>query len=169
MARRKKISYKLPPTRMVTPSFSGGMPTGFNNPFMGSGVGAIQQAVLNAQNFAQHGGMPNLNTSNQGGFTPTYVNPQSMGANNPAFDNIQLANPADKTKGSRGLAMQTAINAGVPIVRNVAENTTEKESVNTFSSEIDPAEKSEFKNEVINEVMNKMEPQNKLEELYKPS
>ena len=65
--------------------------------------------------------------------------------------------------------MQNAINAGVPIVQNVAENTTEKESVNTFSSEIDPAEKSEFKNEVINEVMNKMEPQNKLEELYKPS
>ena len=59
------------------------------------------------------------------------------------------------------------------MVENVASNA--KESINTFSSEIDPSDKSEFKNEVVNEVMNKVggnevagSPQNKLEELYKP-
>ena len=64
--------------------------------------------------------------------------------------------------------MQNAINTGKPLVDNV------KESVNTFSSEIDPADKTEFKNEVINDVMSNVNPpemqapQNKLEELYKP-
>ena len=166
MARRKKISYKLPPTRMIVPGFGhGGIPTGFNNPFNTGILGGVP-SFINNMDRTTIGSNPQANTS---GFTPTYVNPQSMTPSNPAFDNIQLANPADKTKGSRGLAAQTAINSGVPLVPNVAENIAEKESVNTFSSEIDPAEKSEFKNEVINEVMNKVEPQNKLEELYKPS
>jgi len=164
MARRKKISYKLPPTRMLVPGFGhGGIPTGFNNPF---NTGILGFGTMNNMDRTTIGSNPQANTS---GFTPTYVNPQSMTTSNPTFDNIQLANPADKTKGSRGLAAQKAINSGVPLVPNVAENIAEKESVNTFSSEIDPAEKSEFKNEVINEVMNKVEPQNKLEELYKPS
>jgi len=159
MARRKKISYKLPPTRMVVPGFANGtVPTGFTNPFnaiVGSNMDRTT-AFSNPQ-------------PNPGGFTPTYVNPQAMASSNPSFDNIQLADPNDKTKGRRGLAAQVAINAGVPLVPNLVEGDNKKESVNTFSSEIDPAEKSEFKNEVINEVMNKMEPQNKLEELYKPS
>ena len=166
MARRKKISYKLPPTRMIVPGFGhGGIPTGFNNPFNAGILGGVP-SFMNNMDQTTIGSNPQASTSS---FTPTYVNPQSMNTSNPAFDNIQLANPADKTKGSRGLAAQIAINSGVPLVPNVAENIAEKESVNTFSSEIDPAEKSEFKNEVINEVMNKMEPQNKLEELYKPS
>jgi len=142
---RKKISYKIPPLRQM------GLPGGLKQTgFAHEGV----QGMTNYQQFAT----PETHTmghmdrtaqygQNPGGFMPTYI------ANtNPINPQLQ----------------QNAINTGKPLVDNV------KESVNTFSSDIDPADKTEFKNEVINDVMSNVNPpemqapQNKLEELYKP-
>jgi len=195
MARRKKRSYKLPPTRML--NIGGSMNLGMN-----ANQGFAHEGYTGMTNFQQYqtptiaGNMDRTTAGSQvqgsptvygvgpnsryidfknfqpDTFIPTYINNNSVASSQFEGRNlVPLNNPNANTKSGRAsrLQMQNAINAGVPIVQNVAENTTEKESVNTFSSEIDPAEKSEFKNEVINEVMNKMEPQNKLEELYKPS
>ena len=102
-------------------------------------------------------------------FVPTYI--ANTNPVNTQFQNQTLAplgGVVDKTGVSKQTLMQNAINTGKPLVDNV------KESVNTFSSEIDPADKTEFKNEVINDVMSNVNPpemqapQNKLEELYKP-
>lgn len=196
MARRKKRSYKLPPTRML--NIGGSINLGMN-----ANQGFAHEGYTGMTNFQQYqtptifGNMDRTTAGSQvqssptvygqntlnnryidfknykpNTFIPTYINNNSAISSQFEGRNlVPLNNPNANTKSGRAssLQIQNAINAGVPIVQNVAENTTEKESVNTFSSEIDPAEKSEFKNEVINEVMNKMEPQNKLEELYKPS
>ena len=167
---RKKISYKIPPLRQM------GLPGGLKQTgFAHEGI----QGMTNYQQFAT----PETHTmghmdrtaqygQNPGGFMPTYI--ANTNPINPQLQNQTLAplggakEYVDKTGVSKQTLMQNAINTGKPLVDNV------KESVNTFSSEIDPADKTEFKNEVINDVMSNVNPpemqapQNKLEELYKP-
>ena len=186
---RKKISYKIPPLRQM------GLPGGLKQTgFAHEGI----QGMTNYQQFATpevhtmghmdkttagsqvqgsptvYGVGPNsryidFKNSQPNTFVPTYI--ANTNPVNTQFQNQTLAplgGVVDKTGVSKQTLMQNAINTGKPLVDNV------KESVNTFSSEIDPADKTEFKNEVINDVMSNVNPpemqapQNKLEELYKP-
>jgi len=161
MARRRKISYKVPPVKMLPhESF-------LNNT-------NYQQFATPESFLAGHMDRTASMGTAPGGVQPTYIANQrhwNQGAQNETtLTPFNFGGAANKVK---GLARQNAINAGKPMVEDVASNA--KESVNTFSSEIDPSDKSEFKNEVVNEVMNKVggnevaaSPQNKLEELYKP-
>ena len=203
MARRK-ISRKMPPLRQIQGMFEQGINnydqanidqnaaasfnqqfrTGSYNSTYGSG-GKFNQGAMNAAGVNQNFGANNANVSQDritgaitqnNGFQPTFLpnqrhwNQGATAADEGLLTPFNVGGAANKVK---GLARQNAINAGKPMVENVASNA--KESINTFSSEIDPSDKSEFKNEVVNEVMNKVggnevaqSPQNKLEELYKP-
>ena len=190
MARRK-ISRKMPPLRQIQGIFEQGINnydqanidqnaaasfnqqfrTGSYNSTSGSG-GKFNQGAMNAAGVNQNFGANNANVSQDritgaitqnSGFQPTFL-PNQRHWNQGATNETMLT-PFNFGSPGKGLARQNAINAGKPMV----------ESVNTFSSEIDPSDKSEFKNEVVNEVMNKVggnevaqNPQNKLEELYKP-
>lgn len=189
---RKKISYKIPPLRQM------GLPGGLKQTgFAHEGI----QGMTNYQQFATpethtmghmdrttagsqvqgsptvHGVGPNSRYIDFKNFQPNTFVPTYIANTNPVntqFQNQRLGplggarEYVDKTGVSKQTLMQNAINTGKPLVDNV------KESVNTFSSEIDPADKTEFKNEVINDVMSNVNPpemqapQNKLEELYKP-
>jgi len=197
MARRR-ISRKMPPLRQIFPgsqginnydqanidqnaaaSFNQQFRVGSYNSTYGSG-GSFDQGAMNAAGVNQNWGANNANISQdritgaitQGsGFQPTFIANQRHW--NQGAQNETMLTPFNFGGPGKGLGRQNAINAGKPMVEDVAANA--KESVNTFSSEIDPADKSEFKNEVVNEVMNKVggneiaaSPQNKLEELYKP-
>lgn len=157
MARRRKISYKVPPVKMLP-----------------------HESYLNNTNYQQFatpesflsGNMDRTSQSaqNPNAFVPTYL-PNNTHWNQGSNDTLNLSGlsmQGNKLLGnaSKGVMQQNAINSGKPLVENVNQA---KESVNTFSSEINPANKSEFKNEVISEVMSSVEqPQNKLEQLYKP-
>tara|TARA_R110002012_G_scaffold317579_1_gene534332 strand:- start:273 stop:848 length:576 start_codon:yes stop_codon:yes gene_type:complete len=190
MARRK-ISRKMPPLRQIQGIFEQGINnydqanidqnaaasfnqqfrTGSYNSTSGSGS-KFDQGAMNAAGVNQNFGANNANVSQDritgaitqnSGFQPTFL-PNQRHWNQGATNETMLT-PFNFGSPGKGLARQNAINAGKPMV----------ESVNTFSSEIDPSDKSEFKNEVVNEVMNKVggnevaqSPQNKLEELYKP-
>ena len=174
MARRKKISYKVPPTRML--NIGGSMNLGMN-----TNQGFAHESYLGNTNYQQFA-TPEVHTMGHmdrtahmgtgvGGFQPTYM-PNQRHWNQGAVDTLMPLIPGSKT--NPNVIRQNAINAGKPLVQNVANTVKPAESVNTFSSGIDPSDKSEFKNEVVNEVMNKVNeqpmdsPQNKLEELYKP-
>ena len=128
---------------------------------------------MNAAGVNQNWGANNANTrqdrvtgatiNNTAGFQPTSI-PGSThwntGAHQEVLSTNMLVNPIGGSK------PQEIIKSG----------DRKDGGVNTFSSEIDPADKTEFKNEVVNEVMStvnptseEISPQNKLEELYKPS
>ena len=191
MARRK-ISRKMPPLRQVVPGSQGinnwsqanidqNEAASFNQQFGGGtqrrtgirGEGYIRanqynQGALNAAGYGTNpantsqdrvtGATTDLNNSFQATTIP--------GSTHWNTGEHQLSNP--------NMAVDTGQGFGLNKGGNV--NTTNKKGINTFSSEIDPADKTEFKNEVVNEVMSKISPsvadaspQNKLEELYKPS
>ena len=160
-------------------SFNQQFRVGSYNSTYGTG-GSFDQGAMNAAGVNQNWGANNANISQDritgaitqsSGFQPTFIRNQRHW--NQGAQNETMLTPFNLGGPGKGLGRQNAINAGKPMVEDVAANA--KESVNTFSSEIDPADKSEFKNEVVNEVMNKVggnevagSPQNKLEELYKP-
>lgn len=179
MARRK-ISRKIPPMKMLA------MGGANMNLGMNTNQGFAHESYLGNTNYQQFATPESFLAGHMdrtasmgtapGGFQPTYIankrhwNQGATAADEGFLTPFNFGSAANKVK---GLARQNAINAGKPMVENAASKV--KESVNTFSSEIDPSDKSEFKNEVVNEVMNKVggdeiagSPQNKLEELYKP-
>jgi len=178
MARRK-ISRRTPPLRQVVPgsqginnwlqanidqneaaAFNQQFRVGtWNSPTQGSG-GSFDQGALNAAGMNQNWGANNANTvqdritgatSTIGGYNATTIPGQNLSTIGP--DTLSL--PAGK------------------------QNPTKP--INTFSSDIDPADKNEFRNEVINNVMandpvadlskpvDPVQSQNKFEELYKLS
>ena len=182
MARRK-ISRRMPPLRQVVPGSQG-----INN-YDQANINQNQAASFNQQ----YGNAGNYATGTSAVFTTRGNNYGGYGASNTSQNKVtgattdlnnsfqattipgsthwntgehQLSSPNELTNTGRGFDLNKGGNA----------NTTNKEGLNTFSSEIDPADKTEFKNEVVNEVMSKVSPsvadvspQNKLEELYKPS
>ena len=196
MARRRKISRKMPPLRQVDPSLMGTQninnwsqanidqneAASFNQQFRvraydggggGPQGGVYDKAAMNAAGVNQNWGANNANirqnrvtgavTDNSSTFRASTIPGQS---NINDMDRIHLLDPGGLVGGNE-IGTRIGGESGKPI--------------NTFSSEIDPTDKTEFQNEVVNNVMksdpvanlsNPVEParpQNKFEELYKPS
>ena len=189
MARRK-ISRRMPPLRQVVPGSQGinnynqanidqNQAASFNQQFgagaytsAGGGGGKYNQAALNAAGINQNWGANNANTSQN----------KVTGATTDLNNSFQATTIPGSTHWNTGVnqlaAPDMVVDTGQGFGLNKGGNatTTNKKGINTFSSEVDPADKTEFKNEVVNEVMSKVgpsladaSPQNKLEELYKPS
>ena len=207
MARRRKISRKIPPLRQVVSDktsplkqvdpFNAGINNydqanidqnqalTFNQQF-GAGTyhsssgkgGKYDQAALNAAGINQNWGANNANTSQNKITGATTMNNSSFQAttipNQPIDSELSLFSPI----GPEGLVGRD----GTSLVNRVGGGESIKGgSPNTFSSEIDPTDKTEFQNEVVNNILKSdpvadlskpvepTTPQNKFEELYKPS
>ena len=134
--------------------------------------GKYDRGALNAAGMNQNFGEANANTTQNrvtgatstiGGFNATTIPNTTMASNDLNISSLSTNNLVRDGGG-----------AGVD-----KEGNPQVKPVNTFSSDIDPTNKTDFKNEVINNVMasdslaNLSEPvappQNKLEELYKLS
>jgi len=140
--------------------------------------GKYDQAALNAAGINQNWGANNANTSQNKITGATTMNNNSFQAttipNQPIDSELSLFSPI----GSEGLIGRD----GTSLVNRVGGGESIKGgSPNTFSSEIDPTDKTEFQNEVVNNILKSdpvadlskpvepVTPQNKFEELYKPS
>jgi len=171
------------------------------NPF-NAGINNYEQSNID-QNQAlsfnqQYGSSGNYATGNSAVYTTQGNNYNTYGAANTSQDKVtgattDLNNSFQATTipgsthwntGEHQLSdpnMLADTGRGFDLNKGGSVNTTNKQGLNTFSSEIDPTDKSEFKNEVINNVMatedvanlsKPVEPeqsQNKFEELYKLS
>jgi len=194
MARRK-ISRKMPPLRQVVPGSQGinnwsqanidqNEAASFNQQF-GAGTyhsssgtgGKYNQAALNAAGINQNWGANNANTSQD------RLTGATTDLNN-SFQATTIPGSTHWNTGEHQLAdpnMLTDTGRGFDLNKGGSVNTTDKKGLNTFSSEIDPTDKTEFQNEIVNNVMKSdpvanlsnpvkpARPQNKFEELYKPS
>ena len=204
MARRK-ISRKMPPLRQVDPSLMG---TQNINNWSQANIDQNEAASFNQQfgggtqlrTGIRGEGYIRANQYNRGAMNAAGVNPGGYGANtantrqdrltgatmdlNNSFQATTIPGSTHWNTGEHQLSnpnMLTDTGRGFDLNKGGSVNTTDKKGLNTFSSEIDPTDKTEFQNEVVNNVMksdpvanlsNPVEParpQNKFEELYKPS
>ena len=194
MARRK-ISRRMPPLRQVVPGSQGinnydqanidrNQAASFNQQFgtgaytsAGGSGGKYNQAALNAAGINQNWGANNANTSQN------KVTGATTDLNN-SFQATTIPGSTHWNTGEHQLAapdMAVDTGRGFNLTRGGNVNTTDKKGINTFSSETDPVDKTEFQNEVVSNIMksdpvvdlsNPVEaarPQNKFEELYKPN
>jgi len=192
MARRK-ISRRTPPLRQVVPGSQGinnwsqanidqNEAALFNQQFrvgnwnsVGNNLGGrYDQGALNAAGMNQNWGANNANTTQDritgatstiGGYNATTIPNTAMASNN--LNNSSLST-GNLVRGGDGVGVDK-------------QGNPQTKPINTFSSEIDPTDKTEFQNEVVNNILKSdpvadlskpVEPvtsQNKLEELYKPS
>jgi hypothetical protein len=185
MARRRKISRRTPPLRQIVPGSQGinnwsqanidqNQAASFNQQFRvgtydqrGNEGGRFDQGAMNAAGVNVNWGANNANTR-QDKVTGATIENRGFGSGD--------FKPTSLPTGAPQVPDTVVGSLTDPLKPNAVKNDIQKEAVNTFSSGIDPADKSEFKNEVVNEVMNKVggneiaaSPQNKLEELYKLS
>lgn len=205
MARRRKISRRMPPLRQVVPG-SQGINNWSQDNIDQNQAASFSQQYGNAGNYAistnayggaavspyttrgnTYSGYGASNTSqnkvtgatsmNQDVFNPTV-------SNNNTFRATTIPGSTHWNTGEHQLSdpnMLTDTGRGFDLNKGGSVNTTNKEGLNTFSSEIDPTDKTEFQNEVVNNIIQSdpvadlskpvesARPQNKFEELYKPS
>lgn len=200
MARKRKISYKIPPLRQLNNAAAmqlGGaawdqqginnwsqqninqnQAAAFNQQFrvgnwdsatQGSG-GRFDQAAMNAAGVNQNWGANNANTR-QDKVTGATIENRPFGSGDFKPTSLPTGETPQVT-GSDILSLGS-LNEGLRdnVIRKDGTNDIQKEAVNTFSSEIDPTDKTEFKNETIKNVMARepQQSQNPFEQLYKLS
>jgi hypothetical protein len=194
MARRK-ISRKMPPLRQVVPGSQGinnydqanidqNEAASFNQQYGAAGNYAIS---TNAYGGAAVSPYRTHGNSYSGYGTSNTSQNKVTGATTDLTNNFQATtipgsthwNTGEHQLSGPGMAANTG--RGFNLTRGGNVNTTDKKGINTFSSETDPVDKTEFQNEVVSNIMksdpvvdlsNPVEaarPQNKFEELYKPS
>ena len=203
MARKRKISYKIPPLRQLNNAAAmqlGGAPwdqqginnwsqqninqnqaAAFNQQFRvgsysstyGSG-GRFDQGAMNAAGINQNWGANNANTR-QDKITGATIENRPFGSGDfkptslPTGETQQVSGSDILSLGSlnEGLRDNVVNKDGTIAPTNDIQN----EALNTFSSEIDPVDKTQFKNETINNVMasDTKVSQNPFEQLYKLS